>query len=102
MVAGRSVDSKSSRTSSSTSRTPTPAHRRDSLRRRTEMGDRMLHGAKPGAPYATAVSRDRLLFVSGAVALDEHGEIPTGIEAQTKQVLANLSRVVRDAGGDIA
>ena len=66
------------------------------------MGDRILHGVKPGAPYAAAVSWDRLLFVSGAVALDEHGGIPTGIAAQTRQVLTNLSRVVGDAGGDIA
>jgi len=51
-------------------------------------------------PYSQAVSAGGFVFTSGQVALDpETGEIVAGgFEAQAKQVLRNLERVLESAG----
>lgn len=51
-------------------------------------------------PYSQAVKAGDLLFLSGQVALDPvtMAIVPGGIEAETRQVLANLSAVLA-AGG---
>jgi 2-iminobutanoate/2-iminopropanoate deaminase len=51
-------------------------------------------------PYSQAVRAGDFLFLSGQIALDpETGEIvPGGIEAETRQVLANLRAVLVAAG----
>ena len=51
-------------------------------------------------PYSQAVSAGGFLFTSGQVALDPAtGEIvPGGFEAQARQVLRNLVRVLESAG----
>ncbi|HUP41726.1 MAG TPA: RidA family protein [Thermoanaerobaculia bacterium] len=51
-------------------------------------------------PYSQAVSAGGFLFTSGQVALDPAtGEIvPGGFEAQARQVLRNLERVLESAG----
>ena len=54
----------------------------------------------PVGPYSQGVRHDGLLFASGQIPLDPAtGEIVGGgIEAQTRQVLANL-RAILEAGG---
>ena len=51
-------------------------------------------------PYSQAVQFENLLFVSGQIALDpKSGEIVEGeIEAQTKQVLENVTAIVESTG----
>ena len=51
-------------------------------------------------PYSQAVQFGNLLFVSGQIALDpKSGEIVEGeIEAQTKQVLENVTAIVESTG----
>jgi 2-iminobutanoate/2-iminopropanoate deaminase len=53
-------------------------------------------------PYSPAVRAGRFLFVSGQIALHaETGQLVTGdVEAETRQVLENLSSVLRSAGYD--
>lgn len=50
-------------------------------------------------PYSQAVGADRLLFVSGQLPVDpQTGEMPEGIEAQTRQSLDNLVAILEEAG----
>lgn len=60
----------------------------------------------PKGPYSQAVivSGRRLLFVSGQVPEDAGGNLvgQGDLEAQTRQVLTNLRRVVEAAGGSLA
>lgn len=55
-------------------------------------------------PYSQAVRAGELLFLSGQIPLDPaSGElVGAGIEAQTRQVLANLQAVLGAAGLDFA
>ena len=52
-----------------------------------------------GAPYNQAVASGGFVFVSGQLGL-QPGEtaLPEGIEAQTRQVLANLTTILKAAG----
>jgi enamine deaminase RidA (YjgF/YER057c/UK114 family) len=60
----------------------------------------------PGVPaavggYANAVEiagAQRLLFVSGQIPVSADGAVPTGFEAQCRQVWANILGCLRDAG----
>lgn len=63
--------------------------------------------AKPAGPYALVTTVDapgRLVFCSGAIAIDEQGRIVgTGdIVAQTEQVMRNLERALEAAGATFA
>lgn len=54
--------------------------------------------------YVNAVEvRDgqRMLFISGQIPCDRDGTVPEGIEAQCRQVWANLSAVLHEAGMDV-
>jgi 2-iminobutanoate/2-iminopropanoate deaminase len=53
-------------------------------------------------PYTPAVRAGRFLFVSGQIALDPvSGQMRNeSLEVETRQVLANLAGVLRDAGYD--
>lgn len=54
-------------------------------------------------PYSQAVSFDRLVFTSGQIPLRPDGSLVEGdIEAQTRQVLANLGAVLEAAGSSFA
>lgn len=55
-------------------------------------------------PYSQAVRAGELLFLSGQIPLDPaSGElVGAGIEAQTRQVMANLGAVLAAAGLDFA
>ena len=52
-------------------------------------------------PYSQAIRAGGLLFTSGQIPLTPAGELVEGdIEAQTRQVLANLAAVLRAGGSD--
>ena len=50
-------------------------------------------------PYVQAVRTGNFLFASGQLGLiPESGQLPEGIEAQTRQALANVNAVLEEAG----
>ncbi|MEO3947917.1 RidA family protein [Gorillibacterium sp. CAU 1737] len=50
-------------------------------------------------PYSQAVRFGNLLFTSGQIALTPAGEfVSEGIEAETRQVFANLEAILKEAG----
>ena len=49
-------------------------------------------------PYSHAVKKGNMLFLSGQIPLNPaNGEIPEGIEAQTRQVFENIKAILRAA-----
>ena len=66
----------------------------------------MIPGAAaPVAPYSHVVEHDGWLFVTGQVANDpdnDENPMPEGIEAQTRQVMSNLQRVLTGVGATLA
>ncbi|HLG81879.1 MAG TPA: RidA family protein [Bradyrhizobium sp.] len=57
------------------------------------------NAAPAAGPYSQAIGTDALVFASGQLPIDPaSGEMPNGIEAQTRQSLANLAAVL-EAGG---
>lgn len=61
--------------------------------------------AAPGAigPYSQAVVSEGLVYTSGQIGLDpESGEMVSGgVSEQTRQVLANLTAVLQEAGSSL-
>jgi 2-iminobutanoate/2-iminopropanoate deaminase len=53
---------------------------------------------KAAGPYSQAISGSGLVFVSGQLPMDLSGAVPDGIEAQTRQSLANVVAVLKAAG----
>ena len=54
---------------------------------------------KAVGPYCQAVNLNGTVFVSGQLPVNPaEGKMPEGIEAQTRQSLANLSNILREAG----
>lgn len=50
-------------------------------------------------PYSQAVALDGTVFISGQLPVNpETGEIPAGIEAQTRQSLTNIMAILSEAG----
>jgi reactive intermediate/imine deaminase len=68
------------------------------------MSIEFLGGTRTGAggqplPFSPAVKAGSFVFVSGQVAMGDNGEIvPGGIEAQTRQTLANVEKALALAG----
>lgn len=62
--------------------------------------------AKPVGPYVHAVQVDPgpLVFVSGCVAFDEHGNLvgPGDIAAQTRQAMLNVGACLESAGASFS
>lgn len=61
--------------------------------------------AAPAAvgPYSQAIKASNLVFASGQLGLDPAtGKLQEGVEAQTRQALANLSAVLSAAGVSMA
>ncbi|MET4212880.1 Rid family detoxifying hydrolase [Bradyrhizobium sp. LA2.1] len=57
----------------------------------------------PVGPYSQAISAQGLVYVSGQLPIDAvGGNVPDGIEAQTRQSLRNLLAVLDAAGSDVA
>ena len=55
----------------------------------------------PGAigPYSQAVEIDQLVYTSGQLGIDPAtGELPQGVEAQTRQSLENVKAILAEAG----
>ena len=55
----------------------------------------------PGAigPYSQAIEANGMVFVSGQLPIDAAtGEMPEGIEAQSKQSLENIKHILEEAG----
>ncbi|MEN2767174.1 RidA family protein [Ornithinibacillus xuwenensis] len=54
-------------------------------------------------PYSQAIEAGNMIFVSGQIGINpENGEIAPGIEAQTKQVMQNLSAILEEAGASFS
>ena len=59
--------------------------------------------AEPISHYTDAVWAGSLLFISGCVPIDSDGElVPGDVQAQARQVFANISVVLDAAGGSFA
>jgi 2-iminobutanoate/2-iminopropanoate deaminase len=59
----------------------------------------------PVTPYSHAVEAGPFVFVTGQLATDPDDDsvpIPEGIEAQTRKVMSNLSRVLKGCGMSFA
>jgi 2-iminobutanoate/2-iminopropanoate deaminase len=55
--------------------------------------------AKPLAPYTPAIAAGGLVFLSGQIALDEHGNLHTAdITTETRQVMENVGILLKAAG----
>ena len=72
----------------------------------TEIIHHLIPGApKPVGPYSHVVEADGWLFVTGQLATDPDDDalpVPSGIEAQTRKVFANLERVLKGARASLA
>jgi len=57
-------------------------------------------GTRPVAPFSHAVETDGFVFVTGQMpdTPDTPGVLPDGIEAQTRQVMANLATILAGVG----
>ncbi|WP_339212983.1 RidA family protein [Ornithinibacillus sp. FSL M8-0202] len=54
-------------------------------------------------PYSQAIDAGNLLFVSGQIGINPAtGEVVSGIEAQTKQVMENLKHILAEAETDFS
>ncbi|SNT60360.1 2-iminobutanoate/2-iminopropanoate deaminase [Streptosporangium subroseum] len=53
---------------------------------------------RPPAPYSSARRAGDLLFVSGRLGFHPDGTLPEGLDAQTRQALANLDAVLAEHG----
>ena len=54
-------------------------------------------------PYSQAISLDNLIFTSGQIGLSHEGVlVEGGVIEQTKQVLKNLSEVLKEAGSSLS
>jgi len=60
-------------------------------------------GAKPLGPYSPGIRAGRLVFASGTTGMDpETGSlVEGGVAAETRQALANLSKVLEAGGSSI-
>ena len=80
------------------------ARRKAALSMEAGMSIEFLGGTRAGAggqplPFSPAVKAGPFVFVSGQVAMGDNGEIvPGGIEAQTRQTLANVEKALALAG----
>jgi len=69
------------------------------------MGKEVFTEKAPAAigPYSQAVEIGNLLFVSGQIGINPAtGEVATGIEAQTTQVMENLQAILQEAGSSFS
>lgn len=54
-------------------------------------------------PYSQAIENNGILYISGQVPVNpQTGKIPEGIEAQTEQVMQNISAILTEAGYSFA
>jgi 2-iminobutanoate/2-iminopropanoate deaminase len=55
-----------------------------------------------GGHYSQAVAANGFLFVAGQLPIKPGGGIPDGIEAQTRQAIANVEAILKAAGSDLS
>ncbi|HLS08402.1 RidA family protein [Lentibacillus sp.] len=54
-------------------------------------------------PYSQAIEAGDFIYVSGQIGIDpETGDVASGIEEQTKQVMHNLQAILTEAGADFS
>lgn len=60
-------------------------------------------GPRPGGHYSQAVVANGFVFVAGQLPLlaDGNSAVPVGIEAQTRQALMNVNRILEAAGSGL-
>ncbi|MBK9177652.1 MAG: RidA family protein [Flavobacteriales bacterium] len=57
------------------------------------------NAAKPLAPYTPAIEAGGFVFLSGQIALDEHGDLhTTDIATETRKVMENIGNLLKAAG----
>ncbi len=70
------------------------------------MANKVIHtDSAPAAvgPYVQAIQAGNILFSSGQLGLiPETGALPEGVEAQTRQSLANIKAILDEAGYDVS
>ena len=54
-----------------------------------------------GGHYSQAVVANGLVFVAGQLPIRPGGGIPEGVEAQTRQALANVAAILKSAGSGL-
>ena len=52
-------------------------------------------------PYAQAIKANGVIYTSGQIGLNPQGILVEGIEAQTRQVLNNLSEILKAGGSSL-
>ena len=52
-------------------------------------------------PYSQAIKANGVIYTSGQIGLNPQGILVEGIEAQTRQVLNNLSKVLKAGGSSL-
>ncbi|CAM3609917.1 MULTISPECIES: RidA family protein [Helicobacter] len=52
-------------------------------------------------PYSQAIKAQGIIYTSGQIGLTPQGALVEGIEAQTRQVLSNLSEVLKAGGSSL-
>ena len=55
-----------------------------------------------GGHYSQAVAANGFLFVAGQLPIKPGGGMPDGIEAQTRQAIANVAAILKAAGSDLS
>ena len=70
------------------------------------MANKVIHTDRAPAavgPYVQAIQAGNTLFSSGQLGLiPETGALPEGVEAQTRQSLANIKAILDEAGYDVS
>ncbi|MBP5413106.1 MAG: RidA family protein [Bacteroidales bacterium] len=68
------------------------------------MTKKIIHTEKAPAaigPYSQAVEAGNMLFISGQIPVNPAtGDVPSGITAQTEQVMKNIEAILKEAGYD--
>jgi len=63
----------------------------------------MVPTALPGVPYSPGMKAGDYIFVSGQIGhVDREGNKVEGVEAQTRQTLENMKRVLEAAGASLS
>ena len=61
-----------------------------------------VHAPAAVGPYSQAIKANGMVFLSGQLGLlPETGKLPEGVEAQAKQVMANLTAVLEASGSGL-
>ena len=62
------------------------------------MAQRQVINPQPGAVFSPAVRFGNLVFTTGMVGIDAEGNIPSGIEEQSRLTMENLKSALEAAG----